>query len=134
MKTCPVCGAKALVHDTRDIAYTYKGESTVIEAVTGDFCDACGESITGMAETERVMQAMRTFSQEVNARLVDPAYVLAVRQRLNLSQREASDLFGGGINAFSRYENGKAQPSVALVKLLRILDRHPELLPEVRAS
>jgi HTH-type transcriptional regulator/antitoxin MqsA len=48
--------------------------------------------------------------------------------------REASEIFGGGVNAFSRYETGKARPPVALVKLLRVLDRHPELLEEVRAK
>jgi len=44
-------------------------------------------------------------------------------------------LFGvrrGG--AFSRYENGKTKPPLALVKLLKVLDRHPELLKVVRAS
>lgn len=34
---CPVCGAAELIHDTRDLPYTYKGESTFITAVTGDF-------------------------------------------------------------------------------------------------
>jgi len=41
---------------------------------------------------------------------------------------------GGGLNAFSRYETGKTKPPLALVKLLRVLDRHPELLAEVKAS
>lgn len=27
---CPVCGAAELIHDTRDLPYTYKGETTVI--------------------------------------------------------------------------------------------------------
>ncbi|CAN5158878.1 hypothetical protein BH11PSE9_BH11PSE9_39290 [soil metagenome] len=36
--------------------------------------------------------------------------------------------------AFSRYENGKTKPSLALVKLLKALDRHPDLLTEVRES
>ena len=40
---CPVCGAVELIHDTRDISYAYKGESTMIPAVTGEFCPACGE-------------------------------------------------------------------------------------------
>ena len=53
---CPVCGAAHLIHDTRDLPYTYKSESTVIPAVTADFCPACGESITDMSETERVMR------------------------------------------------------------------------------
>ena len=41
---CPVCGAAELIRDTRDQSYTYKGETTVIQAVTGDFCPACAES------------------------------------------------------------------------------------------
>ncbi|HCG53865.1 MAG TPA: hypothetical protein DEX10_10780, partial [Betaproteobacteria bacterium] len=39
--------------------------------------------------------------------------------------------FGGGVNAFSRYENGKTKPPLALVKLLKVLDRHPDLLNEI---
>jgi HTH-type transcriptional regulator / antitoxin MqsA len=30
--------------------------------------------------------------------------------------REAAKIFGGGINAFSRYENGKTKPPLVLVK------------------
>ena len=54
--------------------------------------------------------------------------------KFGLDQREAVEIFGGGVNAFSRYENGKTKPPLALVKLLKVLDRHPELLGEVRAS
>ena len=38
---CPVCGAAKLVRDTRDEPYTYKGVSTIIPALTGDYCSAC---------------------------------------------------------------------------------------------
>jgi HTH-type transcriptional regulator/antitoxin MqsA len=34
---------------------------------------------------------------------------------------------------FSRYENGKTKPPLALVKFLMVFDRHPKLLDEVRA-
>lgn len=64
---CPVCGAAELVRDTRDLPYTYKGETTMIPAVTADFCPACGESITDIAETGRVMREMRAFDQRVDA-------------------------------------------------------------------
>ena len=40
---CPSCGAADLIHDTRDLPYTYKGETTTLPGVTGDFCPACGE-------------------------------------------------------------------------------------------
>jgi HTH-type transcriptional regulator/antitoxin MqsA len=131
---CPVCGAAELIADTRDLPYTYKGETTRIPAVKGEFCPACAESILDGAESERVMRAMRAFHREVNAGLVDPAFVAKVRKKLSLDQREAAEIFGGGVNAFSRYETGKTRPPVALVKLLKVLDRHPELIEEIKVA
>jgi len=43
----------------------------------------------------------------------------------------AAKLTGGGHNAFSRYERGEATPLPAVMNLLRLLDRHPELLKEL---
>ena len=131
---CPVCGAAELISDVRDLPYTYKGETTVIAAVTGEFCPACAESVLAGAESERVMREMRAFSKQVNAAIVDPGFITSVRKKLALDQREAAELFGGGVNAFSRYETGKTKPSLALVKLLKVLDRHPDLLNEVRSA
>ena len=131
---CPNCGAAKLVHDTRDLPYAYKGESTILPQVTGDFCPACDESILNAAESRRTMQLMLAFSKQVNASFVDPNFIASVRKKLDLDQREAAEIFGGGVNAFSRYENGKTKPPLALVKLLKVLDRHPELLCEVKAS
>lgn len=131
---CPVCGAAELVHDTRDMPYIYKGETTLIPAVTGDHCPACAEVLLDMAEAERYGQLVRAFNKQVNAAFVQPEFIASVRKKLQLDQKEAAEIFGGGINAFSRYENGKTKPPLALVKLLRVLDRHPDLLNEVRAG
>lgn len=131
---CPACGAAELVRDTRDQPYTYKGETTTIPAVVGDYCPACGEVVLGVAEGTRVSAAMVAFNRQVNASIVDPAFIASVRKKLALDQREAAEIFGGGINAFSRYENGKTKPPLALVQLLKVLDRHPELLAEIRAA
>ena len=49
---------------------------------------------------------LRAFSKQVNAAIVDPDFIASVRKKLALDQREAAEIFGGGINAFSRYENG----------------------------
>jgi HTH-type transcriptional regulator / antitoxin MqsA len=119
------------MHDTRDTPYTYKGESTTLPAVNGDFCPACGEAVLDAKESRRINNLMREFNQQVNAAIVDPAFIMTVRKKLDLDQRQAAQIFGGGVNAFSRYENGKTKPPLALVKLLRVLDRHPELLAEV---
>ena len=131
---CPSCAAAKLVHDTRDMPYTYKGESTVIPAVTGGFCPACGEAVLETGESARTSAAMLEFNKKINAAIVDPAFIASVRKKLSLDQREAAEIFGGGVNAFSRYENGKTKPPLALVKLLKVLDRHPDLLSEVKTS
>ena len=54
---CPICGAAELIHDTRDIAYAYKGEATNISAVTGDFCPACNEVILSREHGDRSVPA-----------------------------------------------------------------------------
>jgi HTH-type transcriptional regulator/antitoxin MqsA len=131
---CPSCEAADLTQDTRDLPYTYKGESTLIASVTGDFCPACGESVLDAAESSRVSAAMLEFNKQVNGSIVDPGFIANVRKKLALDQRQAAEIFGGGVNAFSRYENGKTKPPLALVKLLKVLDRHPELLEEIRMA
>jgi HTH-type transcriptional regulator / antitoxin MqsA len=131
---CPICGAAELVHDTRDMPYIYKGESTIIPAVAGDFCPACDEAVLDAAESTRISAAMLSFNKQVNASIVDPGFIESVRKKLDLDQREAAEIFGGGVNAFSRYELGKTKPPLALVKLLKILDHHPDLLDEIRAA
>ena len=130
---CPSCGTAELIHDTRDVAYTYKGESAMIPAVTGSFCPACGEIVLNREHGDRYSELLGQFQRQVNAAFVDPDYIARVRRKLDLDQRQAAEIFGGGINAFSRYENGKTKPPLALVKLLKVLDRHPHLLDEVRA-
>ena len=131
---CPLCAKAEVVRDRRDVPYVYKGESTLIPEVTGEFCPSCGEAALDAAESARVSGLMLEFNREVNAASVDPAFIVKVRKQLALDQREAGAIFGGGVNAFSRYENGKTRPPIALVKLLKVLERHPDLLAEVRSA
>lgn len=131
---CPNCAMAQLATATRNMPYAYKGENTIIRAVKGDWCPACGEAVLDMAESARVSREMLAFNQGVNARLFSPEEIARVRERLHLTQQEAAVIFGGGINAFSRYESGKTKPPVALLKLLRLLNKHPELLDELRIA
>lgn len=64
---CPACGAADLEHDTRDLPYIYKGNQTVIPAVTADYCPVCHESMTDNAESERVMKIMQTFTKKIDS-------------------------------------------------------------------
>lgn len=130
---CLFCSGK-MIEDTRDIPYFYKGEMIVIQSVTGNFCGSCGEAVLDAASSRRVSDEMLEFNRQVNAAIVDPRSITRIRKKLSLNQKEAAEIFGGGINAFSRYEKGKARPPLSLIKLLKLLDRHPDLLQEIRAA
>jgi HTH-type transcriptional regulator/antitoxin MqsA len=131
MMKCPICGKADLVHETRDLHYTYKGKTTTIGGIEGDFCRACNEGILYPEGIDRFGQLAQEFQRQVNAELVNPEFILNVRKKLGLGQREAGEIFGGGVNAFSRYENAKAEPPVSLIKLLKLLDKHPKFLNEI---
>lgn len=122
---CPACGGAELIHDTRDVTFTYKGEATVIPAVTGGFCPSCAESVLDMEESRRFGESVGDFIKQVNASTSIPALIASVRKKLALDQCEATKIFGGGDDAFPSYEKGEIQPPLALVNLFKALDNHP---------
>jgi len=120
-----------MVRDTRELSYTYKGQTVLIPNVAGEFCPSCNESLHTPEEAEHLNSAMIAFTKEVNGATVKPEFILETRRLLKLDQRQAAELFGGGTNAFSRYENGKTKPPLALVQLFKLLAKHPLLLDEL---
>ena len=75
---CPVCGAAELIHDTRDLPYTYKGETTTIPAVTGEHCPACSEVILDREHGDRYSEWIGVFQRQVNAAFVAPSFITDV--------------------------------------------------------
>ncbi len=61
--------------------------------------------------------------------IIEPKKIRSIRKALGLNQKDAGELFGGGHNAFSRYERGELAPPKALSMLLDLLDSHEERLP-----
>jgi HTH-type transcriptional regulator/antitoxin MqsA len=130
---CPTCGIGNLIVDTRELPYGYKGRSAVIKAVKGKFCNnlKCREVVLDIDESARMSKEMLAFNKKVNRELTPIDLLANVRERFKLNQQQAGKVFGGGANAFSRYESGKTKPPVALVKLFKVLDKHPDLFKEV---
>ena len=119
-----------MVRESRDVDYSYGGKTLAIRQ-SGEFCDSCGEGIFNAEESERYLTEASLFRTKVDMASLAPTEVRRIRKKLGLTQRQAGDLFGGGIRAFSQYERGETRQGKALDTLLRLLDRHPELLTEV---
>ncbi len=131
---CPSCESGVLEQGKKAMPYRYKGQEVRLPKVAGAFCSHCDEAVLEEGASRRVLEAMTAFQRQVNEQFCDPNFIRGVRRKLGLGQREAAALFGGGVNAFSRYETGKAQPPLALLKLLRLLEHHPEFLPGAIAA
>ena len=129
-KICLNCGQGELEHAVRDVPYVYKGHSTVVPAVGGWHCPNCLEVEFDAGEGVRFAQAIEKFASEIDA--LEAAELARIRRKLKLTQLEAAKITGGGPNAFSRYERGKAKPLPAVTNLFKLLDKHPELLDELR--
>ena len=128
-QSCDLCGAGTLHDGIKTITQKYKGQ--VFSSQThGAFCDHCTDGFVEFDEAEEA--SWLAFRDRVDA--AQAADLARIRKKLRLTQVEAAQIAGGGKNAFSRYERGQAQPVTAVVNLFRLLDRHPELLGELRAS
>jgi YgiT-type zinc finger domain-containing protein len=103
---CPTCGMADLMHDSRDLPYTYKGESTVISDVTGDYCPACGEAVLDAAESARTSAAMLEFNKQVNASIVDPAFL----------RYAAKDLIGDPVKDAAQFKATSSLAQAARIK------------------
>ena len=123
-----------LAHGAKDLAIALNGLSTTVLSVRGWHCPVCVDCQfdDGEGEGQRYSAALEALRNA--ATLQRAAAMRVTRKKLGLRQAEAGALFGGGASAFSEYERGKTQPHKSTVLLLKLLDRHPELLSEVMAA
>ena len=107
----------------------HAGWKVKVEGLSGWRCGACGE-------VEFDAESARRFAAGGDAlvlrdRARQSKEIRRIRRKLGLSQVAAARLTGGGHNAFSRYERGEVAPLPAIIKLLHLLDKHPELLKDI---
>lgn len=127
---CPLCGEKEYYRDVRPLTLNYKGRSITVEQ-PGFWCDSCGEGIIEGADQKSTREELQAFRAKIDG-LMSPEETYRIRKKiLKLTQAEAARIFGGGQNAFSRYERGETSPSRTLSLLFQMLKRHPEQLNEI---
>ena len=119
--TRPFSGETAVV--------VHAGQETVVGDLSGQRCGTCGEVVFDADSAARYAAAGDALVQA--ERMRQSREIRRIRRKLGLSQAAAARLTGGGHNAFSRYERGEAAPMPAVINLLALLDRHPELVKEL---
>jgi HTH-type transcriptional regulator / antitoxin MqsA len=110
----------------------HAGATATVEGLSGLRCGTCGEVVFDADSAGRYAAAGDELVLRERKRQSDE--IRRIRRKLGLSQAAAARLTGGGHNAFSRYERGEATPMPAVVNLLRLLDKHPDLLKDLTRS
>jgi HTH-type transcriptional regulator / antitoxin MqsA len=132
MAKAPVCPetGKPMVRDTRPMEISYKGQSATID-MPGWYCHESGESIHTAEDIKVSDAALKELRLQVE-NLLKPQEVKRIRTKIGLTQREAGTILGGGPNAFQKYEQDTVTVSKPMSNLLRVLERHPEEVEELR--
>lgn len=121
---CPICNDGTL--NIQQKKNGLKAKNTPLKINELDVsCTSCGDDVLKHIHSKTNKHITRDIYAQING-LLTSAEVRKIRKQLNLTQKDAARLCGGGPNAFSRYERGKATPLRSTSNLLRLLSRHPE--------
>lgn len=129
---CPACGNAEMITKVKEETLSYGGQSLTLHSMRGDFCSSCGEGVWDDESYRRFTEAQTAIVRAVKGDV--SADIRRIRKSLKLTQFELSEVVGIGKVAFSRYERGETKPPAPLVKLLKLFERHPDLLDEVSAN
>lgn len=127
--TSPETG-EVLTRGTRPFEVSYKGETLTVD-LPGYYPSDEGDGVHIGDDMAVVDTALRALKEKVEG-LPTPASIRRIRKKLKLSQRGAGAVLKVGPAAFDKYERGLIEPSGPTAQLLKILDRHPELLDDLR--
>jgi putative zinc finger/helix-turn-helix YgiT family protein len=129
---CPVCGSgTAKKVEKKDYLARYKGEPIKVASVEAYHCDACGEDFLTPEQSRGMSVAVKN---EVRNKLglLSPERIAAIREKAGLTQLQLEELLGQGPKVVVRWESGRVIQGKAADTVLRLLEREPDLVKDLR--
>ena len=128
---CSECGTGVL-HQSHWAADFRHGDTTVrVDDLECFRCDTCGADPV-FADQIRRNQLKISDAKRIHDGLLTGGQIRTLRESLGLSQPQAAKVFGGGANAFSKYERGDVMQSVSMDRLLKVADFVPGVIEYLR--
>ena len=129
MTHCIVCKSEDIKSLTAVETVLYKGNELKIP-LEYSVCNGCGREFVPKHQILRGEIALRNAKKKFDG-LLSSEEISQARAKLSISQEQASKVFGGGKNAFSKYERGEVSQSVAMDKLIRVCLKHHHVFREL---
>lgn len=114
---CSICLVESNIVK-EDETISYKGKEIVARGLSFYECPECGEQFADSALDKENSILIREAKKQSEG-LLSSKGIKKVREHLGMTQSEAANIFGGGVNAFSKYERGEVSQSEAMDKLMR---------------
>ncbi|SEK38824.1 type II toxin-antitoxin system MqsA family antitoxin [Halomonas daqiaonensis] len=131
MGHCKLCGSHEIQQYTEVEPVKYK-ETVLQVPMEYSVCAECEREFVATEQIRRNDAAVRDAKRAQDG-LLTGSDIVRLRSELKLNQEVAALLFGGGRNAFSKYERGEVTQSASMDRLLRLCYRHPELVEDLKA-
>ncbi|MBV6687371.1 type II toxin-antitoxin system MqsA family antitoxin [Xanthomonas euvesicatoria pv. physalidis] len=119
---CPACERGRLEDRIGDRKIEYGEQELVVRGLHHAECDYCGEEVV-LPEHRKLNAVIYSDAKKESEGLLSCEAIKHLREKWNLSQHEASSVFGGGLNAFSKYERGEIVHSKSMDLLMRVFDK-----------
>ena len=129
MTNCKLCKSEDVSGYVEAEEITYKG-STLQVSIAYSLCNNCDREFISKPQILQNEAALRAAKKDYDG-LLSSEEIIRARRTLSLTQEQAARVFGGGRNAFSKYERGEVSQSVAMDKLIRICLNHREVFHEL---
>lgn len=120
---CPACEIGTLRAQSAQREYTY-GDQAFGLTTLYSLCDECGTELVTPEQAKANDRLIREEHRRIDG-FLSATQIRAIRTRLDITQQDAACLFGGGPNAFSKYERVEVVQSVAMDRLMRVVDAVP---------
>ena len=125
--TCPICEFHSAEESEFSEVTPHKGNDVRVEGLRHFVCPKC-EAVFSSDEQSRHNLVVTQIACGEGPRFLLPRVIKEWRERIGLTQREMAKLCGGGLNAFSKYENGEVTQSEAMDNLIWVVMRYPGVI------
>jgi HTH-type transcriptional regulator/antitoxin MqsA len=130
LEICPLCDEN-LENGKTTKELKYRGKTLSIQ-MAGEYCKSCDE---GFQNDDDLVSNENTIAlAKLRADVIIAEDIARIRKKLGLTQTQASEIFGGGIRAFHKYEKGTIHPPQSLVILFDLLDSDTATIDDVLDS
>lgn len=120
IERCPLCEEGRMI-PSADLSYKFRygPHEYVVGGLQQATCDKCGTSGYLPGQLAHNKARINEYQKSL-VKIISPSEIFELRSKHGLSQAQAAQIFGGGANAFSKWERGEVIPTESAAKLLKL--------------